>query len=64
MWSSQGSAQPAPQQQNQQQQRTLGLTSAITLAGPKPIDYQKTNELTETLKPYNVMETEEELNHR
>ncbi|CAH1388685.1 unnamed protein product [Nezara viridula] len=64
MWSSQGTAQPAPQQQNQQQQRTLGLTSAITLAGPKPIDYQKTNELVETLKPYNVMETEEELNHR
>nr|XP_024215735.1 poly(A) polymerase type 3-like isoform X2 [Halyomorpha halys] len=64
MWSSQGSAQPAPQQQHQQQQRTLGLTSAITLAGPKPIDYQKTNELIETLKPYNVMETEEELNHR
>lgn len=69
MWSSQGSAQnaqqqPLQQQQPAQQQRTLGLTSAITLAGPKPIDYQRTNELIEALKPFNVSETESELNHR
>ncbi|KAK9510067.1 hypothetical protein O3M35_004933 [Rhynocoris fuscipes] len=55
--------QPQPSQQ-QQQARTLGLTSAITLAGPKPIDILRTNELLEALKPYNVMESEEELNHR
>ncbi|KAK9510071.1 hypothetical protein O3M35_004933 [Rhynocoris fuscipes] len=54
--------QPQPSQQ-QQQARTLGLTSAITLAGPKPIDILRTNELLEALKPYNVMESEEELNH-
>lgn len=69
MWSSQSTAQNAQQQQQQQhqpaqQQRTLGLTSAITLAGPKPIDFQRTNELIEALKPYNVSETEAELNHR
>lgn len=79
MWSSQqGSTQQTqapqsalqtnsvkPQQKTQQpQSRTLGLTSAITLAGPKPIDVLRTNELLEALKPYNVMESEEELNHR
>jgi poly(A) polymerase len=62
-------AQPQlPQQQSQQQQpsnlRTLGMTSAISLAGPKQIDYQTTAELQEVLKPYNVFETDEELNHR
>ncbi|XP_014249580.1 poly(A) polymerase type 3 isoform X2 [Cimex lectularius] len=74
MWSSQGTVQQLPPQQQQQsqqmqqqtatQQRTLGLTSAITLAGPKQIDVQRTNELVQALKPYNVMESDEELNHR
>lgn len=44
--------------------RTLGMTSAISLAGPKPIDIQRTVELEEALKPYNVCESDEELNHR
>lgn len=77
MWPSQTQTQqqlPVQQQQsqqlNQQQQqqqpglRTLGMTSAISLAMPKPIDYQRTLELQEVLKPYNVFETDEELNHR
>lgn len=61
MWST------SQNQQNQQQQstsKTLGMTSAITLAGPKPIDIQRTKELEEVLKPYNVFESDEELNHR
>lgn len=44
--------------------RTLGMTSAISVAEPKPIDIARTNELKEALKPYNVFESEEELNHR
>lgn len=73
MWTSQTQSQPQlPQQQQQQQQphhqpsnlRTLGMTSAISVAGPKQIDYQRTTELQEVLKPYNVFETDEELNHR
>ncbi|XP_049814791.1 poly(A) polymerase type 3 isoform X1 [Schistocerca nitens] len=59
--------QQQQQQEDQQQQtgpRTLGMTSAISLAMPKPIDIQRTLELQEVLKPYNVFETDEELNHR
>ncbi|KAL6254456.1 hypothetical protein P5V15_014506 [Pogonomyrmex californicus] len=44
--------------------RTLGMTSAISVAEPKPVDISRTNELKEALKPYNVFESEEELNHR
>lgn len=71
MWSMQMQSQSSQQMNdknqqiaNAQQQRTLGMTSAITLAGPKPIDVQRTKELEDALKPYNVMETEHELNHR
>lgn len=44
--------------------RTLGMTSAISLAEPKPEDIQKTTELEKALEPYNVFEAESELNHR
>uniref|UniRef100_T1JA32 polynucleotide adenylyltransferase n=1 Tax=Strigamia maritima TaxID=126957 RepID=T1JA32_STRMM len=44
--------------------KTLGMTSAISLAPPKPIDIQRTKELEEALKPYGIFETDEELNHR
>lgn len=65
MWTSQTQAQPQLQQQQQPSNlRTLGMTSAISIAGPKQIDYQRTGELQEVLKPYNVFETDEELNHR
>lgn len=48
----------------QQQQRTLGMTSAISQAHPKAVDLQRTKELEEALKPFNVFETDSELNHR
>ncbi|XP_005184903.1 poly(A) polymerase type 3 [Musca domestica] len=44
--------------------KQLGMTSAISLAGPRPEDVQKTDELRKALEPYKVFETEEELNHR
>ncbi|XP_037914703.1 poly(A) polymerase type 3 isoform X2 [Hermetia illucens] len=44
--------------------KTLGMTSAISMAEPKPEDIQKTKELEKALEPYNVFETEAELNHR
>ncbi|KAM7345213.1 poly(A) polymerase hiiragi isoform 1-T2 [Cochliomyia hominivorax] len=59
--SSNGSARNATQQQPAKQ---LGMTSAISLAGPRPEDLQKTEELRKALEPYKVFETEEELNHR
>uniref|UniRef100_A0A1B0A6U7 Poly(A) polymerase nucleotidyltransferase domain-containing protein n=1 Tax=Glossina pallidipes TaxID=7398 RepID=A0A1B0A6U7_GLOPL len=40
------------------------MTSAISLASPKPEDLQKTEELRKALEPYKVFESEEELNHR
>ncbi|XP_063990863.1 poly(A) polymerase type 3 isoform X2 [Diachasmimorpha longicaudata] len=66
MWSSQGGnnntiTTNTPASQNL---RTLGMTSAISVAEPKPSDITRTNELREVLKPYNVFESEEELNHR
>ncbi|BET00459.1 polymerase [Nesidiocoris tenuis] len=64
MWSSQGTQHQRDAQGNHHNQKTLGLTSAITLAGPKSIDVQRTKELVEALKPYGVMESDEELNHR
>jgi poly(A) polymerase len=50
--------------QNANQARNLGMTSAISLAMPRPNDIQKTKELDEALKPHGVSETDEELNHR
>ncbi|XP_053680951.1 poly(A) polymerase type 3 [Anopheles nili] len=44
--------------------KTLGMTSAISTAEPKPEDFQKTKELEKSLEPYNVFEAEAELNHR
>ncbi|XP_033222307.1 poly(A) polymerase type 3 isoform X2 [Belonocnema kinseyi] len=49
---------------NSQNLRTLGMTSAISVAEPKPSDIARTTELKEALKPYNVFESDEELNHR
>lgn len=55
----------SPQPQNMsQQQRTLGMTSAITLAGPKEIDHVRTEELVDTLEQYNVSMSDQELSHR
>lgn len=44
--------------------KQLGMTSAISLAVPRPEDIQKTEELRKALEPYKVFETEDELNHR
>lgn len=43
---------------------TFGMTSAISTADPKPSDITKTTELEEALKPFDVFESEQELNHR
>ncbi|XP_068796460.1 poly(A) polymerase gamma isoform X5 [Struthio camelus] len=47
-----------------QPQRHYGVTSPISLAPPKDIDYIHTQKLVEAMKPFGVFEDEEELNHR
>ncbi|XP_040407365.1 poly(A) polymerase gamma isoform X1 [Cygnus olor] len=47
-----------------QPQRHYGITSPISLAPPKDIDYIHTQKLVEAMKPFGVFEDEEELNHR
>ncbi|XP_076751014.1 poly(A) polymerase hiiragi isoform X3 [Xylocopa sonorina] len=65
MWSSQGNnSNTNASSKEEKNLRTLGMTSAISVAEPKPSDLNRTNELKEALKPYNVFESEEELNHR
>ncbi|OAD57229.1 Poly(A) polymerase gamma [Eufriesea mexicana] len=64
MWSSQGNSNSNASSKEKKNLRTLGMTSAISVAEPKPSDFTRTNELKEALKPYNVFESEEELNHR
>lgn len=44
--------------------KQLGMTSAISLAVPKVEDIQRTTDLERALEPFNVIETEQELNHR
>ncbi|KAG5899252.1 hypothetical protein JTB14_035430 [Gonioctena quinquepunctata] len=51
-------------QRNDEKLTTLGMTSAISAALPKPADLIKTKELEEALKPFDVFETEQELNQR
>lgn len=63
MWSSQvNNVQKNDKQKTTPQ--TLGMTSAISTAPPKPSDLIKSIELEEALKPYDVFESEKELNHR
>lgn len=64
MWPTQSNNSNANSVSNEKNLRTLGMTSAISVAEPKPLDITRTNELKEALKPYNVFESEEELNHR
>ncbi|CAH3147913.1 unnamed protein product, partial [Porites lobata] len=47
-----------------QTQKSYGITSPISLAEPKSNDIALTKALEETLKPYGVFESEEELQHR
>lgn len=44
--------------------KTLGMTSAISMAQPKPEDLTATEDLSKAMEPYNVFESEAELNHR
>ncbi|CAH0392913.1 unnamed protein product [Bemisia tabaci] len=70
MWTQQQQQQlqqqqrPTEQQKKDEAARTLGMTSAISSALPKPIDIQRTQELMEALKPFNVTESDAELSHR
>ncbi|XP_037945041.1 poly(A) polymerase type 3-like [Teleopsis dalmanni] len=75
MWNSDPSQTSGTQSQNvqngrstttspQQPVKQLGMTSAISLADPRPEDLQKTDDLKKCLEPYQVFETQDELNHR
>lgn len=64
MWPQQNLNSSNAAANNQKKPQTLGMTSAISMAGPKPSDLLRTDDLKEALKPYNVFESEEELNHR
>ncbi|XP_077302896.1 poly(A) polymerase hiiragi [Arctopsyche grandis] len=50
--------------ESQQNLKTLGMTSAISTAGPKPIDHEKTADLKTCLENYGVFESEPEMHHR
>ncbi|KAL5288536.1 hrg family protein [Megaselia abdita] len=63
MWGSDKVPAPGNGSKNSQG-KTLGMTSAISTAQPKPEDFKKTDELHFSLEPYNVFETDDELNHR
>lgn len=41
-----------------------GMTSAISTAGPKPLDLKLTKDLEESLKPHGGFESVEEMTHR
>eukprot|EP00116_Pleurobrachia_bachei_P011369 sb/3471631/ len=44
--------------------KTLGVTSAISTAEPKPLDLKLSNELEDTLRKFDIFEPENELNER
>jgi poly(A) polymerase len=43
---------------------SIGMTSAISTAGPKPYDIKLTQELMDALQPLGCFESDEEMNHR
>ena len=63
MWNSEPKS-AASKQSNGASNKTLGMTSAISVAEPKPEDHLATTDLGKTLEPYNVFETDSEINHR
>lgn len=65
-WNSEGSNQPKSDatQQNGSSTKNRGMTSPISLAGPKPEDIESNNDLESRLKCFNVFESDHELNHR
>lgn len=48
----------------QEQKMYPGITSPISLEGPKQVDLKLSQKLEETMRPYGVFESEEELAHR
>ncbi|KFQ27449.1 Poly(A) polymerase gamma, partial [Mesitornis unicolor] len=50
--------------QQNQPQRYYGITSPISVAPPKDIDYIHTQKLVEVVKQFGVFEDKEEMNHR
>lgn len=61
MWSSPSNTGKSDGSQNG---KTFGLTSAISTAPPKPRDIALTRELEETIKKFDIYESEEEYFHR
>ncbi|XP_040285655.1 poly(A) polymerase gamma isoform X1 [Bufo bufo] len=47
-----------------QPQRSYGITSPISWAGPKDLDHLYTQKLMEAMRPFGVFEDDEELRHR
>lgn len=45
-------------------QKYPGITSPISLEGPKPVDQKLTAKLIETMRPFGVFESDEDLAHR
>lgn len=45
-------------------QKYPGITSPISLEGPKPVDVKLSKKLEETMRPFGVFESDEELAHR
>uniref|UniRef100_A0A1B0CMP7 Poly(A) polymerase n=2 Tax=Lutzomyia longipalpis TaxID=7200 RepID=A0A1B0CMP7_LUTLO len=64
MWTSQAKSSGGQENGGSPPVKTFGMTSAISMAGPKPEDYELSKDLEKTLQPFNVFETETELNHR
>lgn len=44
--------------------RSLGMTAPISLSKPEAVDLKRTQELIEAMKPFNVYDTEDQLNLR
>lgn len=42
----------------------LGITSPISLEGPKLVDLKLSEKLEEAMRPHGVFESEEEMSHR
>lgn len=64
MWNSDNNQRTNQSHQNGNVTKNLGMTSAISTAGPKPEDLQATDDLKKTLMQFNVFESDPELQHR
>ncbi|XP_076262746.1 poly(A) polymerase hiiragi [Rhynchophorus ferrugineus] len=63
MWSQSGNYS-LNNKENKSDDKTLGMTSAISAAPPKEIDLIRTKELEDALVPFDVFESKDELDHR